>query len=153
MAGGKFDIIGITETWAHNGILDAELTREGYNLFRKDRQEQRGGGVVLYIKDSLKAVVSSNLTDSNFQESMWCMIRSNNEPVLIGVIYRSPNSKEQNNINLLSVIEMATKQGSNMKLLLMGNFNFPQIDFNSSQVAAGPGSAADTSSIPPRTYS
>jgi len=31
------DISGITESWAHEGISNAELKIQGYNLFRKDR--------------------------------------------------------------------------------------------------------------------
>ena len=33
----KPHIIGITESWAHNDITDAELGLEGYVMFRKDR--------------------------------------------------------------------------------------------------------------------
>ena len=33
----KPHIIGITESWANNDITDAELGREGYVMFRKDR--------------------------------------------------------------------------------------------------------------------
>ena len=34
-------IIGITESWAHNDITDAELGLEGYVMFRKDRIGKR----------------------------------------------------------------------------------------------------------------
>ena len=45
------DIIGITESWAHKDTVDAELMLPGYAMFRKDRQERMGGGVIMYIKD------------------------------------------------------------------------------------------------------
>ena len=38
------DIIGITESWAHKDMVDAELMLPGYVMFRKDRQERMGGG-------------------------------------------------------------------------------------------------------------
>jgi len=44
------DISGITESWAHEGISNAELKIQGYNLLRKDRCRKvktRGGGVLL----------------------------------------------------------------------------------------------------------
>ena len=50
----KLHIIGITESWANN-ITDAELGLEGYAMFRKDRMGRRGGGVLLYIKDTIPA--------------------------------------------------------------------------------------------------
>ena len=37
----KSHIIGITESWAHNDITDAELGLEGYVMFRKDRIGKR----------------------------------------------------------------------------------------------------------------
>ena len=51
----KPHIIGITESWANNDITDAELGLEGYVMFRKDRMGRRGGGVLLYIKESIPA--------------------------------------------------------------------------------------------------
>ena len=48
-------IIGITESWANNDITDAELGLEVYAMFRKDRMGRRGGGVLLYIKDTIPA--------------------------------------------------------------------------------------------------
>ena len=48
----KPHIIGITESWANN---DAELGLEGYVMFRKDRIGRRGGGVLLYIKETIPA--------------------------------------------------------------------------------------------------
>ena len=51
----KPSIIGITESWANNDIIDAELGREGYVMFRKDRIGRSGGGVLLYIKETILA--------------------------------------------------------------------------------------------------
>ena len=41
ITGGKYDIVGITETWAHQGITDAELHIDGYLMFRKDSTSVR----------------------------------------------------------------------------------------------------------------
>ena len=48
-------VIGITESWANKDIIDAELTLTGYVMFRKDSRE-RGGGVILYIKNLSKHI-------------------------------------------------------------------------------------------------
>ena len=51
------DVIGIGESWAHDGINDSEIALKGYDLFRCDRQANvRGGGVLLYVKHGLDAV-------------------------------------------------------------------------------------------------
>ena len=49
------DILGITESWAHKDMVDAEQMLLGYVMLRKDRQERRGDGVIVYIKDSIQA--------------------------------------------------------------------------------------------------
>ena len=43
-------LIGITETWLDSSIMDSEITIEGYNICRLDRNRS-GGGVCLYIKN------------------------------------------------------------------------------------------------------
>ena len=49
-------IIGVTESWATPNISEAELRMTGYVMFRKDRLGRRGGGVILYIKESIQAL-------------------------------------------------------------------------------------------------
>ena len=36
-------------------MKDAELDLEGYVMFRKDRMGRRGGGMLLYIKETIPA--------------------------------------------------------------------------------------------------
>ena len=45
-------IIRITESWTNKDIIDAELTLTSY--VKKDRRKRRGGGVILYIKESIQ---------------------------------------------------------------------------------------------------
>ena len=51
----KPHIIGITESLSNNDTRDAEMGLEGYVMFRKDRIGRRGGGVLLYIKETIPA--------------------------------------------------------------------------------------------------
>ena len=51
----KPHIIGITESWANNDVTYAELGLEGYVMFRIDRIGRRGGGVLLYSKETIPA--------------------------------------------------------------------------------------------------
>ena len=85
------DVVGITESWATGEIMDSELSMEGYVLFREDRRDceaVRGGGVILYVKESLNPGVFRPVTD--FPEQVWCSIKMNRrEELLIGVCYRS----------------------------------------------------------------
>ena len=88
----KIDIIGITESWSHDGILDSEICFDSFNLFRRDRTDGRkGGGVMLFVRDNIPAVnVTDNVIGNN--ESVWVKIGFNdNVEMRIGVCYRSPN--------------------------------------------------------------
>ena len=47
-------IIGITESWANIDITDDELGLTGEVMFRRDRIGRMGGGVILYVKESIQ---------------------------------------------------------------------------------------------------
>lgn len=60
LAGGRKLVLGVTETWwrttqGHELAADS-LSVSGYQLFRSDRNDgTKGGGVALYVSESLKA--------------------------------------------------------------------------------------------------
>ena len=58
------DIIGITETWTKPDMGNAEFSLKGYQMFRKDREVRRGGGVALYIKQSIQQGLKLTLAPS-----------------------------------------------------------------------------------------
>ena len=67
----KPHIIGIPESWANNYITDAELGLEGYVMFRKDRMGGKGGGVLLYIKDTIPAYEVQLQEEADCKEALW----------------------------------------------------------------------------------
>ena len=85
------DIIGLTESWANEKIMDSELALDGYDLFRRDRPNgMAGGGVLLYVKSILGAVEFK--TSTQFHEQVWCRLCSGQKnELIIGVCYRTPN--------------------------------------------------------------
>ena len=124
----NFDVICITETWLNNNILDDEMSIEGYNLFRKDRdstEKQRGGGVAIYIKNELDSMRVDELNDLNFPESVWCKICCNGEITLLGVCYRVPCNKKVSDEALYKLIDTVSKHN----VIIMGDFNFPELDW------------------------
>ena len=71
-------MIGITESWANTDISDAELGLTGYVMFRKDRIGRRGGGVILYVKESIQAYEIKLEKEADCDEAVWCKIVSGN---------------------------------------------------------------------------
>ena len=90
-------IIGITESWANTDITDAELGLTGYVMFRRDRIGRRGGGVILYVKESIQAYEIKLESEADYDEAVWCKIVSGNSKLTIGLVYRSPNINEEDN--------------------------------------------------------
>ena len=93
-------IIGITESWANIDITDAELGLTGYVMFRKDRIGRRGGGVILYVKESIQAYEIKLEREADCDEAVWCKIVSGNSKLTVGLVYRSPNINEEDNTKI-----------------------------------------------------
>ena len=49
----NIDILAITETWLDPSIADSLLYVPGYCIFRHDRKDRPGGGVCIYVRNSL----------------------------------------------------------------------------------------------------
>ena len=90
-------LIGITESWSNNDITGAELGLEGYAMFRKDRKGRRGGGVLLYIKETTPAYEVQLQEEADCNEAIWCKLVTGHTKVTIGVVYRCSNITKQNN--------------------------------------------------------
>jgi len=132
----QYDIVAVTETWAHRSVTDSELNVRGYVQFRKDRQG-RGGGVILYVRDFLDVMECADLNNSDFQESIWCRINTDQQSLLVGVCYRCPTSPVDNNNNLLKLLAGAVQAAGTSHLLIMGDFNYPEINYEDDWVSSG----------------
>ncbi len=51
----NIDFLCISDTWLHKKISTSIIDIPGYTCFRRDRTVGRGGGVLIYIKDSFNA--------------------------------------------------------------------------------------------------
>lgn len=51
----RLDVLAVTETFLGDEILDSELLGGDYTIFRRDRN-RHGGGVMLYVKNSISAI-------------------------------------------------------------------------------------------------
>ena len=73
--------------------------------------------------------------DTQYTESTWIKIKlRGEESLLIGCVYRSPQSTPANNEQLRNLIKNAN-QDNPTHLMIVGDFNYPGIDWNSSTTA------------------
>ena len=131
----KPDIIGITEVWQKE-----EICVQGYQLagWKARPDESRGGGVLLMVKDHFQVSECEELNSFNFDESVWCIIHTSPaRRLLVGVCYRPPGSSHENNQDLLKLMD-AIKTSHATDYLIMGDFNFREINWMDGTVD-GPG--------------
>ena len=107
----KFDIITLSETWLKNDKHLLEYVNlPGYKSSNKNRDEKRGGGVGVYIKDRITYKIRNDkisLEDS--LEHLWVEIKGKNKKssYLIGVAYQ-PSSENAKKIEWIEKIDAAS---------------------------------------------
>ena len=69
-------------------------------MFRRDRIGRRGGGVILYVKESTQACKIKLEREADYDKAVWCKIVSGNSKLTIRLVYRSPNINEADNTKI-----------------------------------------------------
>ena len=92
ISSNEYDISTISETWLDPSTTDTDIQISGYILFRQDRRTHKnGGGVVVYVKDTYKASVITELSavsDCNFQQ-LWLKVQCKKlKSFLLCTVYR-----------------------------------------------------------------
>ncbi len=124
----KPDIIFVCETWFTE---DSLVNIANFRCFNRNRLEDEHGGVVIYVKDDLIAMETQNkfLNDSNI-EQIWCSIDIGLDKILLGCMYRPPNSSNEVN-KLINKSLVTAKQeienGRYTTMIVAGDFNYPDI--------------------------
>ncbi|KAK4806437.1 hypothetical protein QYF61_013930 [Mycteria americana] len=119
----NYDMVAITETWwddSHNW----SAAMDGYKLFRRDRRGRRGGGVALYVRESLDSL---ELNDGDDRvECLWVRIRgkANKADIVVGVCYRPPSQDEETDELFYKQLGEASRS---LALVLVGDFNLPDV--------------------------
>ena len=137
----KPHVVGITETWRKNEIGDETFQLEGYNMYRNDREDKTykfGWGTLLYVNKKLGQRECKPFNCKSFESSTWCWITpKQGKKVLVGCVYRSTSSSTANDINMLSAINIASDMAGGNRLLLLGDFNVPKINWKTKKLEAG----------------
>ena len=127
------DIVCITEAWTNSSISNHYLSIPGFQIVsrldRNDTQNGRGGGIIIYVKEYLKANETSITCE--FNQYAGIQIITNSCALNVFVVYRSPNSTHENNEKLLSLLQEIKNPA-----IILGDFNYPGINWGS---LSGPG--------------
>lgn len=125
----EHDVIAVTETWLNPSVRDSELLiNTAFNIHRRDRESgERGGGVMLAVRNHLRSVRRSDLETG--AEILACEIKpENRKKFLCLVFYRPPSS----DISTLKALKQCLKKANNAhftQFLVLEDFNLPDINW------------------------
>ena len=129
-------IIAITEAWTNANIDNSFLEILGYKLvIRKDRSDTsdgKGGGILVYAKKEIDCHEIDSPLDVIQLASLRIRVEDNNFD--LHVVYRPPKCSDENNVKLNDFIK-----GVRPNTILIGDFNYPDVDWELMSCNLGPG--------------
>ena len=119
-------ILAFTETWLNNNIADGEVSLLGYSIHRGDRADGLGGGIAVYVRDTLSVIRRSDLEIDFSGECMWLeILLPKAKGILFGTFYRPPSQSDFLD-SFQEVLDCASAK--NKEMLTTGDFNFDLLD-------------------------
>ena len=133
MSSHHIDITCITESWLTSHVPDSAISIPGYISIRNDRSICNGGGVCLYIRDTMDYKLWQNLMEDEI-ESIWLTLQPRKMPrdvpqITIGTIYMPPGCpdrprKEKLYIaHILKCLDSLTQHHPSTGIMVLGDFN------------------------------
>ena len=124
-----------------NHILSlAEYKLDGYLLEQCSILLDSGRGMLLYIKNNIwyRKLDISSIANTNPSEiiAVKLMLKEN---IVLACVYRSPNSTHDNSNNINKSLENLLRRFClNLNLLVVGDFNYPKIDWEHYSTSSSP---------------
>lgn len=129
-----YDILVLTESWLKPHIHDDSLHIENFNSpFRKDRCDRAGGGVAVYVRDSIVCKRRGDL-EINDLEAVWVEVRVKSKVLLIGGFYRPPNS-DNNYFNLILESLDRAYNTNIIDIIILGDLNYNMISGGNNKIS------------------
>lgn len=121
------DILALTETWLNSDITDNEIfPGRNFHIYRNDRTNRRGGGVLLAIRQTVQSYTINVHSDL---EMIWVACVTKFTTILIGNCCRPPDCSHSFVDDLRSSMNQATKLYSTDAIYIFSDFNFYEIDW------------------------
>ena len=131
-------IIAISETGLKSNIDKSSVSLEGYEFERKDSNYAKGG-VGLYIENDLDYEVREDLhLKVSTCEDLWveikpqksaCQSKIENDPLVVGVIYRQPNTPYRPFLSRLCHLTEKLNRDKK-RFMIVGDININYLKYN-----------------------
>ena len=123
----NIDVICLSETFLNDSFDENQFILNGYQQFRRDRKNQEGGGILIFIRDNIPCVRRHDLELEQSIESIWLEIRhSVQKSFLFGYHYRPPSSLSDWFNKVENTLESTFRE--NKETILLGDFNINYIN-------------------------
>ena len=111
-------------------LSKSDIEFQGYDNFSNVDKAKRGA--IIYVKKVLMAREYKGMETYNFEECTWCQLENGNkEKILVGNVYRSPNSSRENTQKLYDMLG-DNKLDDFDQVIITGDFNFPNTRWDGS---------------------
>ena len=139
------DIICITESHLSKDILDAEISIDGYTLFRNDRNfnikdnilditnsnvdckvASHGGGSIIFINERLRP--TKFIERFNACDSLAVQLETSLGLLNLVCVYRSMSLSSKQNSAILKAVN-SLLSASDVETILVGDFNLPNVSW------------------------
>ena len=123
----SYNLIAVTESWLKPHIFDASVSLDNYFILRHDRTFSKGGGVCVYVYNSLiaKSVETSGNMKS-YPEFMMVEISHDSTRLLLCLVYRPPRIRHFDTF----VDAFGAVSHFYTDILVMGDFNINMLASN-----------------------
>ena len=145
IANDEPDIILLTEVIPkaqHHPISPALLSIPGFTMYSnfQPHQSDLGAsgtrGICIYVRSNL-LVMQEEFSACSFKEQLWIKLKlANSDVLLIGCIYRSPSGNNLQSLEDLHALLTHVCSSNPSHLLIVGDFNVPDIDWSTKFSAA-----------------
>ena len=134
----KPHLILINEALPKHGAIPeyVELEVPGYDMITNFDKENCHRGLVVYSKKGISIREITVPLDSFSEYLILEVFGKNKSRLILALIYRSPNCSTKNNELLLNLLENLVKD-KNDPIVILGDFNLPNIDWTNLYVNGG----------------
>ena len=139
IAGDEPDVILLTEVIPkaqHIPINPVLLSIPGFTMYSNFNPDQSdlgasgSRGICIYVRSDLQ-VMQEEFSTCSFKEQLWVKLQLvNSDVLLIGCIYRSPSGNNLKSLEDLHALLTCVCSSNPSHLLIVGDFNVPDIDWN-----------------------
>ena len=126
ITGYSIDVALISESHLKHKHLSDSFNINNFSLFRRDRSGRRGGGVLIYARETLSPTLWKQNSDNDLVELLWIRAIYLQQTYFFGCIYHPPKPLYQTD-SLLDIIENSINDIQhnfpNAIITLAGDFN------------------------------